>query len=331
MNKGQTMAHTALVAAIQAQITVAINNPRDLVQVRQCVHKACQNVGLASQAIYSYKRSNTLIEGASIRLAETLARCFHNLNYGFIEIMRDEGCSLVEAYAVDLQTNIKTQRIFEILHVREVRDPSGKLKTVPLTSSRDIDEAVASWAQRRVRGCILQIIPADIVSDAVATCKKVISGGKVDVGRVAKMINAYAKIGISKQTIEAKYGKVEHLTPENYGQLQVAYSSIVNDDQDPSIYFNIPKTLTQQTKQVEQEVKTTPSQHKQTPSRETLVEMEVDYGTGELAPKGSEKKGRGRPRGSKNKPKPQTGEIVSHRNDEISQDAQDWGDSLSVD
>ena len=77
------------------------------------------------------------------------------------------------AYAWDLETNTRQTKVFTVPHIRET-----KTGNYPLTSSRDIYEMVANQAARRVRACILGIIPGDIQEEAVEQCRKTLINGE---------------------------------------------------------------------------------------------------------------------------------------------------------
>ena len=156
---------------VQGQILMAKKFPRDEIAARNRILTACQRKRLAEQAEYEYKRGTSKVTGISIRLAEAMAQNWGNLDFGFIELEQRNGESQVMAYAWDLETNTRQTKIFTVPHIRETK--SGNY---PLTSSRDIYEMVANQAARRVRACILGIIPGDIQEEAVEQCRKTLLG-----------------------------------------------------------------------------------------------------------------------------------------------------------
>src|SRR5690606_13682459 len=117
---------------------------------------------LAQQAIYAYPRGPQTVTGPSIRLAEAMAQAWGNLDCGIREISQADGVSVAEAYAIDLETNIRISKTFHVRHVRDTKQ--GKKR---LTDSRDIYELVANQGARRLRACILGILPGDVVDAAV--------------------------------------------------------------------------------------------------------------------------------------------------------------------
>lgn len=158
---------------VQGQIIMAKKFPRDEIAARNRILTACQRKKLAEQAEYEYKRGTSKVTGVSIRLAEAMAQNWGNLDFGFVELEQRAGESQVMAYCWDLETNTRQTKIFAVPHIRET-----KKGNYPLTGSRDIYELVANQAARRVRACILGIIPGDIVEEAVEQCRKTLIGGE---------------------------------------------------------------------------------------------------------------------------------------------------------
>ncbi|MDE5909829.1 MAG: hypothetical protein K2H52_13960 [Lachnospiraceae bacterium] len=158
---------------VQGQIIMAKKFPRDEIAARNRILTACQRKRLAEQAEYEYKRGTSKVTGTSIRLAEAMAQNWGNLDFGFVELEQRNGESQVMAYCWDLETNTRQTKIFTVPHIRETKNGN-----YPLTSSRDIYETVANQAARRVRACILGIIPGDIQEEAVEQCRKTLVNGE---------------------------------------------------------------------------------------------------------------------------------------------------------
>lgn len=158
---------------VQGQIVMAKKFPRDEIAARNRILTACQRKRLAEQAEYEYQRGTSKVTGVSIRLAEAMAQNWGNLDFGFVELEQRSGESQVMAYCWDLETNTRQTKIFAVPHIRETKNGN-----YPLTGSRDIYELVANQAARRVRACILGIIPGDIVEEAVEQCRKTLVSGE---------------------------------------------------------------------------------------------------------------------------------------------------------
>ena len=143
------------VAEAQGKLLIAKKFPRDEIAAYSKAIEACRRKTMAKKAFYAYPRGGQTVEGPTIRFAEELARCWGNIDYGIKELSQDGGKSELQAYAWDLETNAQSVQNFTNPHQREVK---GKMQS--LTSQRDIYEANANMATRRMRARILAILPA---------------------------------------------------------------------------------------------------------------------------------------------------------------------------
>ncbi len=72
--------------------------------------------------------------------------------------------STVEAFAWDVEeANTRQTKVFQVRHWRHTKQGGYKL-----TDPRDIYELVANNGARRLRACILGVIPGDVIDAAVA-------------------------------------------------------------------------------------------------------------------------------------------------------------------
>ena len=191
------------IAEVQASLLIAQSCPRNELRARDKLLVACQRLRLAEGAVYTYKRGGTEVKGPSIRLAEAAARYYGNLDYGFREVARRPGESEVEAYCWDKESNTRVSRLFTVKHLR---DKGGK--SVALSTERDIYEAIASQAQRRVRSAILEIIPGDIIEDALDACEQTMRAAVLDMPKAIKgVLQAFAPMGVNKVMLETRMGR----------------------------------------------------------------------------------------------------------------------------
>lgn len=196
---------TRAVQEVQAAFAIAKRFPRDEVSAELSIVKSCERYGLAEQAVYAFPRGREKVEGPSIRLAEAIAQKWGNLKYGFRVIESQEDRSEVEAYCSDLETNTHISRSFTVEHRMLVGDGHGGKRMKALIDPRDIYEMIANYAQRRVRACILEVLPGDVVEKAVKQCKATLVKGESNVPhgeRIIKMITAFDKMGVTKEMIE---------------------------------------------------------------------------------------------------------------------------------
>jgi hypothetical protein len=229
---------------VQAAMVVAKRFPRDAIEAANRIRKTCQRKGLAEQAEYSYPRGGKKVTGASIRLAEAIAQNWGNIDYGIIELSRDEGKSEMMAYAWDLETNTRRTMVFTALHIRDrSKEKGGNIK---LVDSRDIYELTANLGARRVRACVLSIIPGDIVDEAVEECRKTLVGSYTEPlkTRIKKTLAMFDdKYQVSKEMIEKYFGyKAEAFTEQDGLKLATIYNSLKDGMSKREEWFNIKGT-----------------------------------------------------------------------------------------
>lgn len=222
---------------VQAAMVVAKKFPRDEFESIEKIKRTCQRTTLAEQAIYSYPRGGQQVVGPSIRLAEALAQNWGNIDYGVIELEQKDGASEMMAYAWDLETNTRVTKIFTVEHKRDTRNGSYQL-----TDSRDIYEATANFGARRMRACILGVIPGDVVDMAMNECKKtaVSAGSKEPMQeRISKMLDVFKKeFKVSKEQLEQYCGRqLGSFGNEEIYLLQGVYKAIKDGQATIESYF----------------------------------------------------------------------------------------------
>lgn len=211
------------VAEVQASLVLARANPRNEQVAEYKIMNSCKRKSLAECASYSFRRGGEIVTGASIRLAEEIARHWGNMQYGFREVGRQEDCSEVEAFAHDLETNVRVTRQFQVRHWRDTKQGGKKI-----TEERDKYELVANMAQRRVRACLLELIPGDIVEAAEEACKATLVGAIGDPKeKVKSIVAAFAPLGVTEEMIEGfLQRKLASIVPADIVNLQRIYRSI---------------------------------------------------------------------------------------------------------
>lgn len=224
---------------VQAAMVIAKKFPRDEYSSMEKIKRMCQRATLAEQAIYSYPRGGQTVTGPSIRLAEAIAQTWGNIDYGVIELEQKNGESEMMAYAWDLETNTRVSKIFTVEHKRDTKKGS-----YVLTDSRDIYEATANFGARRMRACILGVIPGDVVDMAVDECKDTVRKGigKEPINeRVTKLIKAFKDaFKVTREQIEkymerncADFGEDEFIN------LKGVYKAIKDGQAKPEDYFPV--------------------------------------------------------------------------------------------
>lgn len=192
------------IAEVQASLIIAKRFPRDPYAAWEAVMTACSRPGLAEEAFYSYKRGGENVTGPSIRLAEEMARCWGNIDYGMRELSNKDGVTELEAYAWDKETNTSSTQRFTVRHMRDTRNGSYELK-----DQRDIYELGANMGSRRMRARILAILPQDLVAAAEEQCRKTLKGmaTKPMADQVKDLVAAFSTMNVTGEMIERYIGK----------------------------------------------------------------------------------------------------------------------------
>lgn len=222
---------------VQAAMVIAKKFPRDEYEAMEKIKRTCQRATLAEQAIYSYPRGGQSVSGPSVRLAEALAQNWGNIDYGVIELEQKDGLSEMMAYAWDLETNTRVSKIFGVEHKRDTKKGAYQL-----TDSRDIYEATANFGARRMRACILGVIPGDVVDMAVNECRETIKRGigKEPINeRVTKLLAAFKKdFKVSKERIEKYAGRnCADFGEDEFLNLKGVYKALKDGQAKPDDYF----------------------------------------------------------------------------------------------
>lgn len=223
---------------VQAAMVIAKKFPRNEFESFNRIVKACQRKGLAEKSMYEYKRGDTRVTGPSIRLAEAMAQNWGNIDYGIIELEQKTGESQVMAYAWDLETNTRQTKIFSVPHMR-----ATKKGNYALTDPRDIYELVANQGARRLRACILGVIPGDVIESAVDQCEKTLAGeNKEPLEDTVRAVSSTfeEEYGVTIPMLEKFIGcKIESFTMQNLIRLKKVYLSLKDGMAKREDYFEM--------------------------------------------------------------------------------------------
>lgn len=223
---------------VQMAMYVAKQFPRDENAAYARIMQACHRTSLAETAIYEYPRGGQKVSGPSIRLAEVLARSWGNIDFGVIELEQKSGESSVMAYAWDLETNVRQSRVFTVKHERK-----AKGNITRLDDPRDIYEMIANQGARRVRACILGIIPGDVVDAAVEECKKTLINGNKEplADRIRKMVVSFQDdFQVTQEMLEKYIGcKASAFSEQDFVRLKGVYRSLRDGMAKREDYFDV--------------------------------------------------------------------------------------------
>jgi hypothetical protein len=222
------------IAEIQAAMVIAKKFPRDPIAAMDRILNACTRPSLAESALYSYNRGGTEVTGPSIRLAEAIAQNWGNIQFGIRELEQTQSDSTVEAFAFDLETNTRQVKVFQVPHIRFTK--AGKKK---LDDPRDIYELVANQGARRLRACILGVIPGDVVEAARDQCEVTLQAhSEATPETIKKMVEAFATYKVTPEQIQKRLGRrLDSINAANIVQLKKIYQSLKDGMSKPEDWF----------------------------------------------------------------------------------------------
>lgn len=235
---------TRVAQEVQAAIVVAKKFPRDEVAAFDRIMTTCRRPGFAKAAVYAYPRGRETITGPSIRMAEAALQLWGNSQAGIRELETGDGVTTAEAYAWDMETNVRITKVFSVRHERKANG-----NVTQLSDPRDVYEHVANYGARRLRACILAVIPKDVMDAAYAQCMRTIKAGDDAsapmIDRIRLMVAAFAQEGVSKQMIERRLGHaVDQMDQKQLDELRVVYHTMTRGDAKRQDFFDVDHTTT---------------------------------------------------------------------------------------
>lgn len=236
---------------VQAAFVIAKRFPRNEQVAIARIATSCKRTSLAEVAIYSYPRGKDkrtgkalTVSGPSIRLAEVIAQAWGNLDFGVREVEHEEGFngySVIEAYCSDLETNTHQRRVFTVHHKRKVGS-GAKASVRHLDDPRDVYEHVANYGARRMRACILGVIPRDVVEKAVGQVRETLKKGTGEplIDRINRMVIAFQELGVSVELIERRLDHATNLiTEDELVDLRAIYTSMKDGESKRHEWFDL--------------------------------------------------------------------------------------------
>ncbi len=279
---GQEIEKARALQEVQGAIFMARQFPRNEMQAQRKIMEAAKRLTLAEKATYCYPRGGQQIKGPSVRAAEAIAKYWGNISYGIKELSQNtsEHTSEVLAFAWDLESNVRAERIFKVPHTRYTKNGGNTI----LTDPRDIYERIANDGARRKRAVLLEILPGDVVEDFLNECEKTLIGSNTKPlkERITDMLKMFEELGVTQEMIEKRIGtKCDNFIAKNIVDLGSIYNSIKNNFAPIEQYFEVPSAAEKQKEETEAKLKSSGKDGKKKqyePSQEELEQLEEIYG-----------------------------------------------------
>jgi hypothetical protein len=224
------------IAETQAAMVIAKRFPRDPKEAVDRILNACAGPRSPIPRSTRTRAAAPRSPGPSIRLAEALAQNWGNIQFGIRELEQRQGESTVEAYAWDIETNTRQVKVFQVKHVRDTKKGS-----YALTDARDIYELTANQGARRLRACILGVIPGDVVEAATKQCEVTLkTKAEVTPERIKSLLEKFAEYGVTKEQIEKRIQRhIDSMTPAQMVDLGKKYNSLKDGMSQPGDWFEV--------------------------------------------------------------------------------------------
>lgn len=222
VGQGTAIEQTRAAAEVYYRLSAAKQFPRDETAATERMRAACLNPMLAEKAFYAVPKGNDKAVGPSVHLARELARIWGNLDYGIVELRRDDDYhqSELQAFALDLETNTRPSTLWIQPHKMDTKRGVKQLVEV-----QAIYELNSNAGARRVREQIFAVLPKAFVDEAQALCRATLArgDGKPIEQRRAAVVAAFAKaFNVTEPELVARMGRaVERWDDMDVSELEI--------------------------------------------------------------------------------------------------------------
>jgi hypothetical protein len=172
-------------ATVEARYLMALQRPRQLMDVRTQLLRECERPSFADDALYSLKFGKTTATGPTIRFMETAARCMRNILAQRRVIYEDAGRVVFEVECMDLENNLTFTSQFSVPKLVERRflregqvaissrtNSSGEIVHTVEPSEGEFFGKAGAYTSRIIREGLRRLIPGDLIEDALETIAK---------------------------------------------------------------------------------------------------------------------------------------------------------------
>lgn len=229
-------------AEVQARYIMAERKPRSLEQFRVSLLAHCKRPGFAVVAEYAKPVGGGSIKGPSIRFVETALREYSNVSPEETIIYDDDHKRVTRVSVTDLETNVtyhgdvvvektverkKPKSGDEVLATRQnsYGDTVFKIRA----TEDDFANKSASACSKKLRNLGLRILPADIVDEAMETCRKTRQDKDAQNPAAARrqIIDAFATLQVMPAMLDEYLGHpFEQANPAELDELRAAYITV---------------------------------------------------------------------------------------------------------
>lgn len=232
-------------AEMKSAIVLARANPRNEHAAFTKIMGSCQRHSFAEGALYNFPRGGQAVIGPSVQMARELARCWGNMRFGIRIVTEDVASVHIKGYAYDLESNnyIEAEDKFAKKVQRKQRDGSTAWVT---PDERDLRELINRRGAICVRNAILQIMPPDIVDDAMGRVQQTLkeaANGELAAdrpGAIKRMVLAFANVHVTAEMMTQKLGhSLDIITDAELAELRTIFASIRDGNSKREEHFDL--------------------------------------------------------------------------------------------
>lgn len=207
MGGGELAAVSREQSEIQSAIIIAKKFPRNEQAAFVKINKSLERPRLAEAACYSFPRGGKAVEGPSVDLARELARCWGNIRFGLRVVSVDDEMVHIKGYAYDMENNSYVEAEDKFLKLIQRKNKATGATEWVTPDERDLRELMNRKGAILVRNCILQVVPSDLVDDAIKKSKETLTKaekGQLEANRedtIKKLLLAFDKQGVTVEML----------------------------------------------------------------------------------------------------------------------------------
>jgi len=236
-------------AEIKAAIVVAKRFARNELDAYSKLIKSCQRPSFAESARYCFPRGKAMVEGPSVDMAREGARVWGNIRYGMRIVAETTDSVHIKGYALDLEANNYVEAEDKFSKLIQRKDKFGVPQWIQ-PDERDLRELINRRGAICVRNAILQILPPDIIDDAMKEVKQTIqkaAQGAISQSpdeAVRRMSLAFQAIQVSNDMLERYIGHdLKLINAEELATLRGIYKSIIDGNSRREEHFELAKPV----------------------------------------------------------------------------------------
>lgn len=261
---------------VDMQIATAKQYPRDLHRVlNQIKTYATMDTETAEDCFYALRRSGSVIEGVSVRLAEIIAGAWGNLRVQSRIIGNDGRTITCQGVCHDLETNLAVS----VEVKRRITDKGGR------TFSDDMQVVTGNaGCAIAFRNAVLKVVPKAVTKKVIDEVKQVALGKSMDLEtKRQNLMQYYQKIGVCQDTLLAYCGvkSIEEIDIEKVFELRGVANAI---KEGTSTVQEIFKPFTAESRAIAEKAKKEADSKKDKVNKaiQAATQPKVDTETGEV-------------------------------------------------